>query len=669
MLTFFIDSGQPGSGVEQNPHAVVGVPLTPGNKNLALHHDGERWSGPGLAIIVIRLFSLCLGAVSIALLYRLIRRALPGMPFVAIAGAAILALNPEFLFISASVNNDNLMAALAIWCLILLVEAGERGATAHTAVLIGASLGLALLTKFTALGLLPLAALAFAFGFWRTRIVRYVTLYPAIAFGLALLISGWWYLRNYLLYGDPTGLSVFLKIVNTRNPPPPLYELIFQELEGFRISFWALFGGVNLLAPPAIYQIYDVLVVAAILGLAFSGFKAFRARSVPGNPSLFVTALLLVWAAAVSYGLLRWSQSTLASQGRLLFPAMPGIALLFAYGLVGWASAPVQRRLTAGLTVALAGIALFLPIAVIAPAYAATPPISAADVAAAQPKLNIDFGDKIRLVSASVSDRSYGYNDRVPVTIVWQTLGPVDKNYSVFVQVFARDGRKIGQTDSYPGLGTRPFSEWKTGDAYRDTYSVFIDQQTEGPVLLRIEAGLYDFRTGQRLSAKSAGSEIGTSPLVAQVRLSDPPRDDSPVIATKAVFGDQIAVDGVSVYLAPRLPRNDTRPPGYGIAMYSRALKKMEKDWTVFVQLLDRDNRVLSQRDGPPISGGYPTSFWLAGERVIDRREIPAPLEVPAGARLVIGFYDPASGQRLPRTDSTGDMLTIDTLPTAGGAW
>ncbi|MFN8535567.1 MAG: glycosyltransferase family 39 protein [Dehalococcoidia bacterium] len=663
-LTFWADGGPPGSGIEPNPHAMVGVPLTPGNKNLALHTANDRWSGAGLAVLIIRFASLMMGAASIWLVHRLVLLCLPAAPNLALGAAAIAAFTPEFLFISAAVNNDNLMTLLGLLG-VERIRAAVVAPSPRRSALLGIVLGLAALTKLTGLGLLPLAAGALLWAAWRRRSVRWLMLHGVIAFGVAAGIAGWWYVRNVVLYGEPTGLSMFLRIVNTRNPPPPIWELVAGEIEGFRISFWALFGGVNIVADPPTYWFYDLVAVLALAGLVVVAVRWLRAGSLrryPGPPDPLTTTLVLFWTGIVTAGLLRWAQTTLASQGRLLYPAMAGIALLLALGLVGPFSPRLAGRAVGALGAVLATVALVLPFRFILPAYAAPTPLTAAEAAAVSPRLDIDFGPTIRLLAAEVPPGPYTVSSRVPVTLTWQALGPVDQNYSVFVHLFARDNRKVGWFDSYPGLGLRPFQDWKVGEVYRDVFPVFIEYLTEGPVLLRVEAGVYDFESGERLSASIGGRSIGTSPVIGWTKLADPPGTDQPQIAARADFGGLIRLDGATIEIARRFPPGDTRPPAWRLSLWLAAEQTVGRDYTLFAHVIAPDGRLLSQHDGQPVENAYPTSHWLPGERVIDRREVPMPASLVPGARLVVGFYDPATGQRLARRDAPGDVVDLGPL-------
>ena len=55
-----------------------------------------------------------------------------------------------------------------------------------------------------------------------------------------------------------------------------------------------------------------------------------------------------------------------------------------------------------------------------------------------------------------------------------------------------------------------------------------------------------------------------------------------------------------------------------------------------------------------------PTSFWDAGEQVIDVHEIARLGEVRA---LRVGMYDPRTGERLPAYNSTGAPWADQAVP------
>ncbi len=88
----------------------------------------------------------------------------------------------------------------------------------------------------------------------------------------------------------------------------------------------------------------------------------------------------------------------------------------------------------------------------------------------------------------------------------------------------------------------------------------------------------------------------------------------------------------------------------------------LERDYTIFVQLLTAAGTLAAQHDSPPQSGYYPTSQWLSGEAVSDQHGLFLPADLPAGDyQLILGLYDPATGQRLPTATNT-DFITLGSI-------
>jgi hypothetical protein len=71
-------------------------------------------------------------------------------------------------------------------------------------------------------------------------------------------------------------------------------------------------------------------------------------------------------------------------------------------------------------------------------------------------------------------------------------------------------------------------------------------------------------------------------------------------------------------------------------------------NYTVFVHLVDGEDRRVDQRDRQPQEGRAPTSAWQPGAAVIDSYRFPWTLERrDRGVRAVVGLYLPTTGQRL----------------------
>jgi hypothetical protein len=156
----------------------------------------------------------------------------------------------------------------------------------------------------------------------------------------------------------------------------------------------------------------------------------------------------------------------------------------------------------------------------------------------------------------------------------------------------------------------------------------------------------------------------GAQPLLnlGEVAVKDAAHDfdvPAPLDAQKAEFGAAARLVGYDAG-GGALPCDaglclDAGSP-LGLTLWWRALAESERNLTRFLHVLDADNRVVAQHDGSP--GGYAATGWLPGEYVRDDVSLETD-ELPAGVyTLVVGLYDPATGQRLT-TPEGGDHVVL----------
>jgi 4-amino-4-deoxy-L-arabinose transferase-like glycosyltransferase len=79
----------------------------------------------------------------------------------------------------------------------------------------------------------------------------------------------------------------------------------------------------------------------------------------------------------------------------------------------------------------------------------------------------------------------------------------------------------------------------------------------------------------------------------------------------------------------------------------------------VFAQAL-AGGEMVAQADGPLGTELFPSTWWRAGESVVETRRFEWPGQTaPAGVRLRVGLYDPVSNVRFPRIDSELDYVDL----------
>jgi len=655
-----------------NPHFDYGTRGLRGNKNAVIHTQEEAfpYRGTSLAVHIGRWVSLLLGSGAVLGTYLLALELFPDRRWLALGAAAITAFNPQFLFISARLGNDGAVAgfcSLALWATVSFLNRERPG---WQPVLLGGLLGLALLSKVNGVGLLPVAALAILLKAIRHRSLRSFILWSGMAFGAALAIAGWWYARNWLLYGDPLLWRVHLELVPRRKPTPSLAQLYRYELGSLEASFWAVFGWMNIPVQEWIYWVLRALTRIAALGLlklVFSPRSIVRSpRPSPWNTRYatrnthYGLGIILLWLLILSLSLLQFMRVQPGAQGRYLFPGISAISLLLLLGLSQW----VPRKFHPLLATAVAGglflLALLCPFLYIRPAYAHPPILSPEQVPGDLNRLDVDFGGQVKLLGARVERQALHPGQKAEVTLCWRALAKMDRNYSVFLHLFGREGERVGQLDIYPGVGSYPTALWKVGDIICDDYEVPTSSEATAPVAARVEVGLYDRESMERLPAVDAAGHSVGQVIVGRVKIV-PPQWPQYEIEHPLDFqlGERFALRGY--HLTP----SEVRPgEELHLTLYWQALEDGDRDYTVFVHLLDQEGRMLDQADAQPLGGDYPTSFWGRGELIQDSYLLSLPPQTPPGAyKIEVGMYLLATGERLPVKDAEGVRVPGDRIP------
>ena len=89
-----------------------------------------------------------------------------------------------------------------------------------------------------------------------------------------------------------------------------------------------------------------------------------------------------------------------------------------------------------------------------------------------------------------------------------------------------------------------------------------------------------------------------------------------------------------------------------------QALRPPEKDYKVFIHVVDASGQIWGQRDTEPLAGVDPTSHWGEGQIVRDRYEFSIDIAGPReGYGLEIGMYDPDTGARLPLSNGETKLM------------
>ena len=276
-------------------------------------------------------------------------------------------------------------------------------------------------------------------------------------------------------------------------------------------------------------------------------------------------------------------------------------------------------------------------------ALSAAAPPSLPDTAT---RLDKNYGGLARLLAYEIPAHSLAPGHSLPVTLYWQPLAPIGQELVSFAHLTGLDASVLSRQDGVPGNGQTPTTTWQPGQIISDTYTLTAPAEVPPPLALKLEAGLFapeDFAFVPPLD--DSGNQ--TDALIAKIRVLSPAAPASqPSRPAATNFDNRIALTGFDL---------QAEPPA--IVFYWQALTDIAEDVTLFVHLLNNNGELISQLDGRPFGGSYPTLWWAAGETVVDARPVPA---IPAGTyRILAGWYRPADGSRLPLADGSGDSFEL----------
>ncbi len=654
LLTAPIPSDDLPDLIYPNPHADLGVVTADGNINMIIHTRKEAWPWQNavLAAHLARLFSVLLSTGTVLTIYGIGHTLWPTNQRFALLAMSFVAFNPMFIFVSASVNNDNLiilLASLIIWQLIVLVI-NNKPPTWSQFVILGGLIGLAALSKFSGLGLLGLTGLTLLWWGWRWRLWQTMLGGNAIVVLISAAITGWWYWRNFTLYdGDWTGTQNMVEMMGGRAVRPTAGQLT-AEIPGMMRSFWGLFGGFSVAIPAVIYWLLNTLLMIGLGGLAFAVLTG-RTHKLPPNLKQ-VWPVLVGWLILMIIGLIQWTLRTPATQGRLLFPALAALAPLWA---AGWL-ALFPARWPALPTVGLLLLALWVPWGLISPTYAVPQHIDILPASAGP--LEATFADSITLLAyQGESNANISPGDTLPLILYWQGQQSVNTDYSIFIHLIDENNLIVAQRDVFPGLGLYPTTQWaNTDQPFADTYTLNIPGTAYAPATLHFGVGLYDNKTGVRLPVSSGGDVVYFGEIDLQSPAGKIPNPQT------LEFEDGVSLAGYKVE-----PRQASPNESVQLTLYWQAYDAPSTNYKIFVHLVAQGDVRAAQDDSEPQQGGAPTSTWLADQQIEDVHTLTINPQAPAGAyRIKVGLYNGETGQRLRLLRDGGVSVQADSVTLSG---
>jgi hypothetical protein len=648
----------------KNPFVACGLSDNPYNKNTLYHNPSREsfsfdklgtppWDGALLTLHLLRVITPLLQVVTIVGVYAIARLIFPQRPGVAILAAGLTAFNPQFLSVASGVNNDNLVTPLATLGLYLVMVTRQQGLSLRRSIALGVLAGLAGLSKLSGLLLLGLIGVVLLEAGWRSGKWRRSIGHGLLIGSVTAVVCGWWFWRNWHLYGDLTALEPMLELVGRRaSSTIPLNEsgLMFR-------SFWGQLACAFF--SDWFYWFFGLLTLIGLVGLVVGLTTGRNSRR--GWSGMLLLAL---WFGLVFVGWLRWGSITAATGGRLLFPAIASTSVLLAYGLTSLWPRAWRIRVATVAVVLLGTVALATLLWELRPLFAAPKAYARADAPAISHPLDATFApgssEKVPLIGLRGYDAELSNGaPYLDVTLYWEALAPISQDYALAIQLTSPvpgdDSLRLNY-NTWPGRGNYPTTAWTPGRVIADHYRLKLPPSKAPTQAWQLLVAFYETSSGERLSARQNGSVVGRGLVLTTLRVPGLPPDcpGEAVLDQPVYFGQQPSQSSPGVIaLTGAVVRPQPAPtdPGLQVSLCWESLAPAPVDYTVFVHLYDERGELLATGDGPPVNGAFPTRLWQPGDRVVDLHFIPMTdnsLSAIGNYQVGVGLYDLNSGERLP---------------------
>ena len=461
--------------------------------------DRLPYRGDVAAWHAMRLMSVLWGALTLLLTYGIARR-IGLSEWTSVVAVAMLAILPQFIFHAALVSNDPLLWTLCALCVWIMLDSVPSRWWSWQ---IGSVLGLALLTKQSALLLVPIIAVIL----WlRRREIPAIRTSMSIAVSV-IVLTGWWYVRNVRLYGDLFGLAQYKGEFASPTFSPFVVADWGAAWRALSTSLVANFGWMSVVAPDWVYMLAGMTVLIAVVGLIMS-HSIMQRRFMMILAVWLISTLAWTFAFAIISGQVGW-------QGRFILPAAPVLAIALALGLTR-----LLRRFALAVPLIWVVVVLLLPSVMIAPAYPRW-------VVAPQPERPL-LGTWKSSAASPIELRGL----RLPpvmhrgkvneIGTLWRTLGIQERNWALFVHLAPPNTKdEVFSVDVQPQDGKWNAKRWTPNDWWEDV--TFLQVPADLPL------GEYDVRLGwfdeqgewERIGAWNGDQLIGDYVTVGRIRVEE----------------------------------------------------------------------------------------------------------------------------------------------------
>ncbi|RLF44569.1 MAG: hypothetical protein DRN29_08195 [Thermoplasmata archaeon] len=133
--------------------------------------------------------------------------------------------------------------------------------------------------------------------------------------------------------------------------------------------------------------------------------------------------------------------------------------------------------------------------------------------------MKVDLGGKVDFLGYDLKTTKIKAGETIHLTLYWRAKREMRVSYTVFTHLLGEDNTIWGQKDGIPMKGRHPTTQWQVGEVIVDEYEIITKKDTpEG--IYRLEVGMYDLNTGERLPAFEGGRRLEGDRILLDCEIS-----------------------------------------------------------------------------------------------------------------------------------------------------
>jgi len=305
--------------------------------------------------LAARMSSVFFGVIFVSLLYLFLKKIFKNNNFLVYPTLVSTIFIPQVVYIFAYINQE--AYSLASSALLLLVsfvfwQIPLTKAKEKYFLWLGFSLAIHLFSKpnFYLLFLIPLIVLFLKF--WKEKHFPIKKLLISIV--LVLLLSSWFFIRNWILYQDLLGVEVYRKLTKDNfvsrtfsQAGWSFYDMLFKSkwLEETLSSFYGRFGYMTVEIDPVMQWIFRGFLFLGLVGLIKKASE-FRKKELFKEEKLFYFLFSILIPINIFLSLWNSLYFDFQNQGRYLFPILIPLMVLVNKGIFGLIKNSESKKIT-----------------------------------------------------------------------------------------------------------------------------------------------------------------------------------------------------------------------------------------------------------------------------------------------------------------------------------